>query len=234
MRADVLSSSPFLLLVRSNPRHPLPPPPHPQLLGIWFVASWMGAGKPPAVRLVELGPGRGTLMADMLRAVAKFPDLQAVLEVHFVETSPTLRLVLIIAFQSPCAVAGATTVLIINPLPPPSPQHHPGAGGAGTAASRASRAGQCRAWRGGWGQRHLQNRQGPWRRPRLLASAHCALLRGGAVDALFFSSCSAHAMPSRTMFPRMASSCLVGWGGGLVWWARPPTRHTGGLWAGTF
>jgi NADH dehydrogenase [ubiquinone] 1 alpha subcomplex assembly factor 7 len=39
-----------------------------ELLGIWFVAEWMSQGRPKqGVQLIEIGPGRGTLMDDMLR-----------------------------------------------------------------------------------------------------------------------------------------------------------------------
>lgn len=39
-----------------------------ELLGVWIVAEWMAQGKPSSgVELIELGPGRGTLMNDMLR-----------------------------------------------------------------------------------------------------------------------------------------------------------------------
>ena len=62
-----------------------------ELLGIWCVASWQQLGSPPAVRLAELGPGRGTLMADLLRATAVFPKFHAALSVHMVEASPHLR-----------------------------------------------------------------------------------------------------------------------------------------------
>lgn len=58
-----------------------------ELIGLWCADLWMRAGK-PAIHWVELGPGRGTLAADALRAMAQFgltPD------VHLVETSPVLR-----------------------------------------------------------------------------------------------------------------------------------------------
>jgi NADH dehydrogenase [ubiquinone] 1 alpha subcomplex assembly factor 7 len=44
-----------------------------ELVGVWVVAEWMAQGAPKSgVRLVELGPGRGTLMADVLRVQATF------------------------------------------------------------------------------------------------------------------------------------------------------------------
>ena len=44
-----------------------------ELIGIWFVAEWMAQGrKSKGVELVEIGPGRGTLMDDMLRVCSKF------------------------------------------------------------------------------------------------------------------------------------------------------------------
>ena len=41
-----------------------------QLLAVWFVSHWLNHGKGAKVKVVELGPGRGTLMDDMLRASA--------------------------------------------------------------------------------------------------------------------------------------------------------------------
>jgi SAM-dependent MidA family methyltransferase len=58
-----------------------------ELVGAWGADLWIRAGRPPA-RYVELGPGRGTLAADALRAM-RAAGLQP--EVHFVETSPALR-----------------------------------------------------------------------------------------------------------------------------------------------
>ena len=42
-----------------------------QLVGIWAVHTWMHMGQPARLQLVELGPGRGTLMADLLRGTAR-------------------------------------------------------------------------------------------------------------------------------------------------------------------
>ncbi len=63
-----------------------------ELLGLWAAETWRVLGAPPTVRLVELGPGRGTLMADALRAVAAVaPAFRAALRLHLVEISPLLR-----------------------------------------------------------------------------------------------------------------------------------------------
>ena len=63
-----------------------------ELIGIWAVGAWGAMGQPARFNLVELGPGRGTLMADILRTVRKAaPSLAAAAQVHLVETSPVLR-----------------------------------------------------------------------------------------------------------------------------------------------
>ena len=66
-----------------------------ELLGAWAAVQWDALGRPDPVLLVELGPGRGTLMADALRlARATAPGFAAALRLHFVETSPRLRTLL--------------------------------------------------------------------------------------------------------------------------------------------
>jgi len=62
-----------------------------EMLGLWCVQVWHDQGKPKRKRLVELGPGRGTLMADVLRAARVMPDFLDDLEVVLVEASPVLR-----------------------------------------------------------------------------------------------------------------------------------------------
>lgn len=63
-----------------------------ECLGLWAAVTWQAMGAPPRVILAELGPGRGTLMADALRAVDQMvPAFGRALEVHLVETSPALR-----------------------------------------------------------------------------------------------------------------------------------------------
>jgi SAM-dependent MidA family methyltransferase len=62
-----------------------------EILGLWGADQWQRLGCPLPLKLIELGPGRGTLMADLLRALKVLPALRQAVEVHFVETSPTLR-----------------------------------------------------------------------------------------------------------------------------------------------
>ncbi|KAJ1983462.1 hypothetical protein H4R34_001259 [Dimargaris verticillata] len=79
-----------------------------ELIGVWYVATWRqqqqqrakkahasttsSRGTDQPIRIIELGPGRGTLMADMLRAMKRFSDFyERVQEVHFIESSAALR-----------------------------------------------------------------------------------------------------------------------------------------------
>lgn len=63
-----------------------------ELLGLWAAVAWGMVGRPRRVLLVEAGPGRGTLMADALRAVGRAaPEFRAALSVHLIETSHRLR-----------------------------------------------------------------------------------------------------------------------------------------------
>ena len=63
-----------------------------ECLGLWAAVVWQQMGAPGTVHLVECGPGRGTLMADALRAIGSaMPAFRTALSVHLVETSPALR-----------------------------------------------------------------------------------------------------------------------------------------------
>jgi len=62
-----------------------------ELLGVWVTEAWRAAGGPKQARLVELGPGRGTLMSDVLRVTPIAPNFFSAVTVHLVETSPVLR-----------------------------------------------------------------------------------------------------------------------------------------------
>lgn len=63
-----------------------------ELVGLWCAGAWQSMGMPATVRLVELGPGRGTLMRDVLRTLRRaLPALHAGLHVHLVELSAPFR-----------------------------------------------------------------------------------------------------------------------------------------------
>jgi SAM-dependent MidA family methyltransferase len=62
-----------------------------ELIGLWCAEVWRAMAAPRPARLVELGPGRGTLIADALRAAKVVPEFRAAIELHLVETSPKLK-----------------------------------------------------------------------------------------------------------------------------------------------
>ena len=62
-----------------------------ELIGAWCADYWRRMGAPDPVLLVELGAGRGTLMADALRATKRVPGFHDALQLHLVEQSPALR-----------------------------------------------------------------------------------------------------------------------------------------------
>jgi SAM-dependent MidA family methyltransferase len=62
-----------------------------ELLGLWAASVWKAIGSPSLLRLIELGPGRGTMMADALRALRVLPPLYQSLSIHLVEINPVLR-----------------------------------------------------------------------------------------------------------------------------------------------
>lgn len=62
-----------------------------ELLGVWTGIQWTHMGLPKKLHLIEMGPGRGTMMKDMLRMVRMFPRLSEALDVTLVEASPLLR-----------------------------------------------------------------------------------------------------------------------------------------------
>jgi len=62
-----------------------------ELIGLSLAQAWLDQGSPTPFVLAELGPGRGTLMADILRATAKVAGFAQAAEVHLIEASPTLR-----------------------------------------------------------------------------------------------------------------------------------------------
>ncbi|XP_059212483.1 LOW QUALITY PROTEIN: protein arginine methyltransferase NDUFAF7, mitochondrial [Centropristis striata] len=66
-----------------------------ELVGVWILSEWMGAGRPQQLQLVELGPGRGSLASDVLRVLDQLRSVLggASVSLHLVEVSPALSLI---------------------------------------------------------------------------------------------------------------------------------------------
>ncbi len=62
-----------------------------ELIGLCLAQTWLDQGKPAAFALAELGPGRGTLMVDILRATKGVPGFHDATNIHLIEASETLR-----------------------------------------------------------------------------------------------------------------------------------------------
>lgn len=62
-----------------------------EMIGLWLGVCWLNMGSPAKIHLIEVGPGRGTLMNDSLRAMKVIPGLLDAIELHLVEMSPALR-----------------------------------------------------------------------------------------------------------------------------------------------
>ena len=62
-----------------------------ELLGLWCLDIWLRHGAPHPTRMIELGPGRGTLMQDFLRATSVVPAFHHAMTLHMIEISPSLR-----------------------------------------------------------------------------------------------------------------------------------------------
>jgi SAM-dependent MidA family methyltransferase len=62
-----------------------------ELIGLWMAAVWKQMGAPENIRIIELGPGRGTLMNDALRAMQVMPGFRDAIALHLVEISPALE-----------------------------------------------------------------------------------------------------------------------------------------------
>jgi len=61
-----------------------------ELIGIWCIAAWQALDRPASFALVEAGPGRGTLMADALRAAKQVPDFCSAADIVLIESSDRL------------------------------------------------------------------------------------------------------------------------------------------------
>ncbi|PFH53138.1 hypothetical protein AMATHDRAFT_138506, partial [Amanita thiersii Skay4041] len=63
-----------------------------ELVGVWLLSQWVNAGRPSALRLIELGPGRGTLMHDILRVISQLASSHSPLKhLHLIESSQAMR-----------------------------------------------------------------------------------------------------------------------------------------------
>ena len=64
-----------------------------EVIGLWCLHSWIDLGRPPTLNLVELGPGRGIMMSDILRTATVDPAFKKVLSVTLIEASAALEAV---------------------------------------------------------------------------------------------------------------------------------------------
>jgi len=95
-----------------------------ELIGLWMVETWIALGRPSPVRLVEMGPGDGTLISDMRRAQRVAPDFLAASELWLVEVSEPLRALQAQALDEPArwvgtlaeVPGGAPLLLVANEL----------------------------------------------------------------------------------------------------------------------
>ena len=123
-----------------------------ELIGLWMASVWQQMGAPENVRLIELGPGRGTMMLDALRAAKVVPGFRAAIVLHLVEISPALqtRAAAAAGSCSTCRCSGIARSTTCRPAPASSsptsssmrcrstrPSNRPT---AGTSASSISRA----------------------------------------------------------------------------------------------
>lgn len=62
-----------------------------EMIGVWVADTWMKMGQPDPFILLECGPGRGTLMADLMRATKRVAGLHEAVQIMLLETSPVLK-----------------------------------------------------------------------------------------------------------------------------------------------
>ena len=87
-----------------------------ELLGLCLAQHWLDQGAPDPFTLAELGPGRGTLMADVLRATARVPGFHAAARVTLLEASPALQQAQIATIAHPLTHISRITDLPEAPL----------------------------------------------------------------------------------------------------------------------
>lgn len=62
-----------------------------EMIGAWLADTWMRLSAPKKILLVEGGPGRGTLMSDVMRATKRVSGFHDAAQIHLIETSPVLK-----------------------------------------------------------------------------------------------------------------------------------------------
>jgi SAM-dependent MidA family methyltransferase len=62
-----------------------------EMIAVWVMTTWEKLGKPQDIQIVEMGPGRGTLMKDLWRGLYAMPELQSIVKIHLVDFSPRLQ-----------------------------------------------------------------------------------------------------------------------------------------------
>ncbi|EST08978.1 Amine oxidase [Kalmanozyma brasiliensis GHG001] len=82
-----------------------------ELVAIFYLARWQALSSPSSTRIVELGPGKGTLLADMLRTFSTFPAFMKTLKrIQLVETSDGLMALQLAAITEALAVSNRRVV----------------------------------------------------------------------------------------------------------------------------
>ena len=82
-----------------------------EVLGLWCIQSWQDMGRPEMVQLIELGPGRGIMMSDILRAAQLDKDFLEAVQVTLIEASPALEAVQGKTLASaPCPISWAPSL----------------------------------------------------------------------------------------------------------------------------
>ncbi len=95
-----------------------------ELIGLWCGVAWQQMGQPGQLNLVELGPGRGTMMQDALRASRAVPGFRETIRVHLIESNPVLAAVQRATLEaevaqiewhdSPAALPPGPTIVLAN------------------------------------------------------------------------------------------------------------------------
>lgn len=82
-----------------------------EVIGLWCIQTWQDMGRPATVQLIELGPGRGIMMSDILRAAKLDKDFLTAAQVTLIEASPALEAVQGKTLgNSPCPISWAPSL----------------------------------------------------------------------------------------------------------------------------